>query len=744
MMMIPRRSPLLLAALAVLGVCGACLSAPGVSGLRRGESARETEALFPGTIPTDEEDRPTHVVTRFVDARTGEPLPGAMLDAVTERTHPAPAQWPPVRRAVADGDGWARLRVDDIRDEFAWYLVGAPEHAGDMEMEPPGTVKRLLPGADVPVEVRDRFDRPVPGVHLGLILGCGHTPDVRTTVTDEHGRAVLEDVEPDRGDLWPTKRGYKSPDDYLYFHPCWRPGDPPQVLRLTTGHWASGTVLDHEGRPAAGVRLVSHHRHRGPCGVADEQGRFLITGLDFRDSLNIYGPDDDYLWGAEVSPTADRMVIRLPAPGEDVYGDPHAVRVRVVDSVSGVGVEGVIVRAIRADYACDDRERTNEKGHAELSLASGEYSLGVEDDDGVFGSAHGRLVVPVPEGKRALLKVRRQPTVRVETEGFPDEELRKRDDFRTMILLATERGDRDVTKLVLAGESVPVPADAPWAFFVEVGDQELVVPGPETPSDEPVVLRAPRPHEVRVRLEDEGGRPVPGYVQLDRSPHWESKTAPVIATANWRVSTHFTGGHYWLIARPADEERFQQMAIEIELPAGEGGVVDAGTLRLRAANEPLLRVVHADGSPAANADVFLGNYSVYQYTELDENGELFESVTPLEGADLEISDPEQRHLPFEAHLEGSRPWTLVWPDGGLSLEVVDEEDRPLDEGFVVLVDGAMVRASSARHEVRGLSAGEHEVVIAAPGRKARVLHLRLAKDELRELRVTLRPVSAGN
>jgi hypothetical protein len=119
----------------------ACNSVCNVDGLRDDESARETaretDALFPGAIPTDEDGRETWVVTRIVDAASGEPLPGAILDAVRER-RPAPLRWKPVRRAVADREGWARLRVEDTRDEFSWYFVSAPGHADHADMSAPG------------------------------------------------------------------------------------------------------------------------------------------------------------------------------------------------------------------------------------------------------------------------------------------------------------------------------------------------------------------------------------------------------------------------------------------------------------------------------------------------------------------------------------------------------------------------------------------------------------------------------
>jgi len=205
------------------------------------------------------------------------------------------------------------------------------------------------------------------------------------------------------------------------------------------------------------------------------------------------------------------------------------------------------------------------------------------------------------------------------------------------------------------------------------------------------------------------------------------------------VPTHFTGGHYYLIARPADEERFQPAVREIELPTGEGSIVDAGVVRFLAQGGPLLRIVHADGTPAADADVTIENYSVHQSTSVDENGELFEAVTPLEGADITVSDPRCVRSPFAVHLDGVRPWTLEWADGGVRLDVVDEVGQPLTTGFTVLANGAMIPAAGAHHEVRGLSAGTHEIVIVAEGRRACVLRLNLAENELRELRVTLDP-----
>lgn len=716
---------------------------PDVEGLREGETARETDDYFPGAIPGDENGGAAWIVTRVIDLSTGEPIPGAHVDAIAERTHPTPARWEPVRRAVADEHGWARMRFDDLRAAVNWYSVSAVGYADWFDSAPPESVTRLRPGVDVEVEVRDGFDRPVPDAHLGLILGCGHTPDVREAVTDAVGRAVLRDVEPGRGELWFTKVGFRAPRGSLDLPDLAPRGALAPIVRVTAASWARGVLLDFDGRPAGGVVVGSPDRHRGPWTRTDDEGNFLLTGLAFWDEVTFLPTPDDSRAPRSYSdapPPGMELELRLPPPGEEYLEPMQSVEISVMEEGTGRPAGGVLVHAIRRVDPFFAAGKTNGGGIARLFVPDGAYDLIVEPGAGAFATARGELKVEEGVGDEPRLEVGARPTLRLHLERFPAPARWKQNRSRTSITLVTSRGDRDVTDLAWEGTPVPVPETGEYAFLVRVGGRERVVFGPEDRGIGELTLRAPLPHEVRARLADAEGNPVSGRVIVARRPDWEERDAAETAAHAWRVSTWYAERPVYLVAHAAEESGLRDAIVEVALPAGEGKIVDIGEVRLSSHDDPPLRIRYADGTPAAHADILVENYNVFHTTEVDEAGNLDDAATPLQGARVRVSDYEERFLPFRARLDGPRPWTLVVPDGRLALEVSDEVGDPL-YGFTILVDGAMVTTKGATHEVRGVSAGEHEVVVCAPGRRAHVMQMTFAEGETRELKLTLSPAS---
>ena len=137
----------------------------------------------------DAKGRPTHVVFRAVDDVTGEGLPGATATLREEDFEPVTGLVPAVRTGVADAHGWIRIRADDLGWEPSWLgavkaYVEAPGHAGLAYTKGTGGEARLARARDVVVEVRDAFDRPVPGATIGVHDAglCGHMPDQRAAV----------------------------------------------------------------------------------------------------------------------------------------------------------------------------------------------------------------------------------------------------------------------------------------------------------------------------------------------------------------------------------------------------------------------------------------------------------------------------------------------------------------------------------------------------------------------------------
>ncbi len=142
-------------------------------------------------------DEPCQV--RVVHALTQQPLPGALLYIVRERSHPTGGEFWCDSQWQADADGFVRFPGQAVPAD-CWVLVGADGFgtlAASRGLPTFGDgVVELMPGVDWPLDVRDAFNRPLGGVEVGLCLGCGQTPDVRWATSDLLGRAVLRGVEP--------------------------------------------------------------------------------------------------------------------------------------------------------------------------------------------------------------------------------------------------------------------------------------------------------------------------------------------------------------------------------------------------------------------------------------------------------------------------------------------------------------------------------------------------------------------
>lgn len=244
-------------------------------------------AQDPG-VPRDARGRPTEVVTRIVDARTGAPLPDARVEIVFEAACPLPGVHWSSRVAEADADGRVRARIDDLEGS-PWVYYSAPGHATRAELSVfPDEETALEPGLDVELEVRDPDGLPIAGCLVGRIVGCGHTPDAAWATTDEGGRAVMRSIDTGHHELWPVAAGFVS--DYQDL-PAWEPGDEPLVLTLERGPLYEGVVVDREGQPVPRAFVGERRTHRGPWTQADDQGRFRLLGASAGGALFVVAED---------------------------------------------------------------------------------------------------------------------------------------------------------------------------------------------------------------------------------------------------------------------------------------------------------------------------------------------------------------------------------------------------------------------------------------------------------------------
>jgi hypothetical protein len=179
------------------------------------------------------------------------------------------------------------------------------------------------------------------------------------------------------------------------------------------------------------------------------------------------------------------------------------------------------------------------------------------------------------------ITLRRNPTIVVRCEGLPGALPQVPPDLALHVMLVTPRSSLDVTERVRREKRIPVPAHGPYGFRTGNCYRERFVRGPgDRSTSEPVVLECPSPHTITVELRDAEGNPVQGWVELSSYEDRElGRPADAIPPApQWTLSTQYGDGHYYLLARPADTERFEQAALELYLPRGPGQEVDAGTL----------------------------------------------------------------------------------------------------------------------------------------------------------------------
>ena len=265
----------------------------------------------------------TRVPLRVVDHVTGRPIPGARLAGHLEPDWPLADGWTPTRVSVTDQDGWALL---DPRLLGRWTIVDVEGycplvHLGDAARP---SEFRLRRGVDLPLEVRDWLDRPLSGAVVAYSLGFARAPDIRSVMTDEAGRAVLPGVDPRAGHVEVRGAGATG-EATLYdgglggLEACL---DGTRILRCLATPPVEGVVLDHLGRPVAGVPVGPREAHESTWTRTGTDGRFRLVGLSAGQYV-LFGilPEEAGLrWDCPFMFDAlpgFPTVLRLPSPEEE-------------------------------------------------------------------------------------------------------------------------------------------------------------------------------------------------------------------------------------------------------------------------------------------------------------------------------------------------------------------------------------------------------------------------------------------
>ncbi len=713
-------------------------------------------------------------VVRIVDARTGEPLPHAILHLGAERDQPTRGEFFSEHHVHADRDGFARITPSS----HGLFFVEAQNYGtiALTYLEPSGVVP-LLPGVDVPIALRDALDRPAPFASVGLCLYCGHTPDVAFATAGADGVAWLRSIDPGNGfadhdtysmlhaaptirDLYPLGSGLSGDPDSV----SWLPGDPAQVVRCQPCHDVVGRVVSKDGRPLAGAFVGSNGRHRGPWTRTDAAGEFrLVSGIGPGNLVVVYA--GRMVFDARVPPRT-RITLQVPFFDNDRAPASKAkLRLRTRHAITGAPMAGLVVRVTPLHQTADGyvMGQTDTHGEAEVEVEVGRcvvWTNAPRDVDRApdgpppgFESIEQETMVAEAGDSVCEFIVQPRPTVTVTLERVPD---------GARVFLATlDDSDQEITNLVAAGQAIAVPGGAPFAFRLAHAGAESMLTLPAVPRDARVTLRWPAATRVLGSLVDAAGATVPGRIALTRDPG-----APEVDTEEWRdvetdgvfaLDTARQGAAFLHVEPGRDDLRPRTLALV--LPAfGAEEAVALGAVTLRSAGTPQLSVLGADGTPAALARVLVLRPGLTAFGVLGKQGD-------YHGLDLRAGDTvvvdlrrrdaegqvEESDVPADTgclftrlHLQGEGPWALR--QGTASIELVSVDDRGNEAGGAhVFSRDAHFIAARATFTLSGLDAGEHRVHVGLPGRPAVAITVSLGDGERRRVRVTLptAPIPAG-
>ncbi|MGE3171163.1 MAG: hypothetical protein AB7O97_00970, partial [Planctomycetota bacterium] len=424
------------------------------------------DATYPGSGPADARQE---LVVRVVDGITGAPLPGATVHVPEHAKYPVPGEFATIFDAPCDPDGFARLPYPRVR-----VAVKAPGYAtGTCDFHEDG-VFPMLPAQPVPVQVLDWRGLPLAGYPVGWCGSCGHMPDLGNAVTGHDGVAWFRAADPGNSicDLYVQH----APIGFEYWDITWQPGDPPDVHAYGPGRMLRGRVLQADGSPAARAFVGTYGKHRGPWSRADDDGWFVVGGLEDSGFMVAFGDREyDYPW-----PDADPCTLTLPAVAHDpvVSGEPQPSgphgTLRCTATVRGepdaepdVYFSTYGPEPLHAWDSSDD----------DFDLVAGRHRVVVRNaaardrapDREYFPAER---TVDVAPGTVTELAFELVPLPAAVLRVAPPADLEDPDDW-SIELIHTDHG-RDITEAVRDGEPVQIDPGREYAVELRVGEQRRV------------------------------------------------------------------------------------------------------------------------------------------------------------------------------------------------------------------------------------------------------------------------------
>jgi len=304
--------------------------------------------------------------TRILAAESGEPIEGAQLWIVDERSTPISGEFWFSKSFTSRADGAV---VGSHSPESKWWFVDADGFAPQVHFDfaPPEQFE-LRPGRDVLLTLLNVFDEPVRSTRVSWILGCGHTPDSRSGTTDENGQVLLRDIDPSVAAEW-----WISGAEVLaeYSNPQWNEDLTHGVLRCFPAPTRTGTLESADNEPLAGYYVGQPNRHRGPWSRTDERGRFRLFGANDSE-LQVRAPDGADLGFFPTAIPGFRRVIRLDPTHE--RSSHYELSVTRSD---GGPIGSVPVTVIRVSDGWSENLRTDEEGKLSISTSETVHLLRV-------------------------------------------------------------------------------------------------------------------------------------------------------------------------------------------------------------------------------------------------------------------------------------------------------------------------------------------------------------------------------
>jgi hypothetical protein len=540
-------------------------------------------------------------VTRVIDALTGAPLAEARVIGFAEPSYPD-GKLPDHVTYNADRHGFVRIPARPRKP--GWFLV---EHDGYGTVAMMGYVPEfvhLMPGVDLPVEVVDPFGRPIPNARVGLCLGCGHTPDVRSAVTDARGIAVLPCTEPTTSmgegsgirDIYVLAPGFGG----IYEDARWRLGDLPVTVRKSFVPAVEGRIRGANGKPVPGI-AIGGSLHRGPWTWTDANGEFVHIGRESQHvPLRVVDSDREFY----LQPSALGRSLDIVLPATELSARPLGrVRVEVRDPSGASPVSNARVKAWLPGFMHPEDPGgyavTDDDGVCTIEVPEGSVELRVTDCDHVPAFDPRIVELEVTRGVEASATVHVAPRIyrKVTVDGDWDDGV---DDDWLDVDLVTPYDTVSVGSMIRSGDPVPLPAAGPFALVVAPGGFERHFVFSDVPAD-PIEIRGFEPTRVGIRVSDVGGRPIEARVAVSYSAGdvYEVVDDPEpTVTESDGTATVLTSlvGCAFLHVEPLDDG-LRSRVVHLSLPALGDGVLHEEEVVLPPVTMPQLRLLTEDGSP---------------------------------------------------------------------------------------------------------------------------------------------------